>query len=106
MGDTPLQPGNNIKPVVSEEQARNIIRDSYGLVVGGVFELNGYDDINYKVAVDDVVDNEHIENICEFGYVLKVTNSLDSKNVAFVEGQNALMLYLGKNKEITVKFIC
>lgn len=97
MGDTLLQPGKNIKPILSIEEAKNIIKVIYGLTCSGITQLNGYDDVNYKVTVEDATDNNHIKTVCNNGYVLKVMNSLDSKNLALVEGQNALMVYLGKD---------
>lgn len=101
MGDALLQPGNNIKPILSIDEAKRIIQVTYGLTCNSVTQLNGYDDINYKVIVEDtIIDNKNIQRVSKNGYVLKVMNSLDSKNVSLVEGQNALMLYLGKHQSI------
>lgn len=102
MGDALLQPGNNIKPILSIEDAKDILKDTYGLTCSSVTQLNGYDDVNYKVIAEDETNNENISIVCKNGYVLKVMNSLDSKNVAVVEAQNALMLYLGKNQCVII----
>lgn len=91
-----LQPGLNIKPVVSLDDIKDFAKNIYGLSCIDVKELNGYDDKNFKLEVHETVDNLHIETICPNGYVLKIMNSLDSKKLAFVEGQNALISFLGK----------
>lgn len=43
------------------------------------------------------VKNPLIVTHCPHGYVLKILNSLDSKKEDFVDAQNQMLLYLGKN---------
>lgn len=42
------------------------------------------------------IDNPHIPVPWPHGYLLKIMNSLDSKNISFVDAQNQLMLHIGK----------
>ena len=44
----------------------------------------------------EVLDNEHLAEVCPNGYTLKVTNSKDSKDKDFIEGQNTLLALLGE----------
>lgn len=81
-----LSPGENIKPEFTIEEAKEFLDEIFGLKCLQIVELNGYDDKNYKVEV--------VEEEC--GCILKIMNSLDSKNLAFVEGCNALLQFLGK----------
>lgn len=103
MADTQLlQPGLNIKPIISLDEVKVFAKNIYGLLCENVIELNGYDDKNFKLEVHQTVDNPHIETICPNGYVLKIMNSLDSQNLAFVEGQNALISFLGEYMDLSV----
>lgn len=80
-----LSPGENIKPEFTIAEAKELLDEIFGLKCLQIIELNGYDDKNYKVDVAEV----------ESGCILKIMNSLDSKNLAFVEGCNALLQFLG-----------
>lgn len=92
-----LEPGVNIKPIVSLSEVKVFATNIYGLHCENVIELNGYDDKNFKLQVcESNVDNPYIKTVCQDGYVLKIMNSLDSKNLAVVEAQNKLMSFLGK----------
>jgi hydroxylysine kinase len=96
--NTLLQPGVLIKPEVRQNDVKEILREIYGLRCVSIKELNGYDDNNYHVKVEDVSENKNIANVNNDGYVLKVVNSLDSLNPQFFEAQNELLLHLGKNR--------
>lgn len=47
--------------------------------------------------VDSETSNPYITEVHPDGYVLKVTNSLDSKNDKMVAAQNEMMLFLHSN---------
>lgn len=85
--DLVLSPGEDIKPDFGTEDAKEVLKEIFGFECLKVVELNGYDDRNYLVEV---------EGVCGDGFVLKIMNSLDSKNLRFVEGCNALLQFLGK----------
>jgi hydroxylysine kinase len=93
-----LEPGTVIKPCMDKDKAAEWAQSLYGLKAIDMKEFNSYDDRNYYFKVDPValVDNEHIlkEDICSDGYVLKITNTLDSKDPAFSEAQNGLILHM------------
>ncbi|CAG4972392.1 unnamed protein product [Colias eurytheme] len=91
---TVLQPGLNIKPVIDDESVKLLVERLYGMSVLELTELNGYDDKNYKIIEDPNVKNPLITNHCPQGYVLKIMNSMDSKNVSLVEAQNEIMNFL------------
>ncbi|XP_018333576.1 hydroxylysine kinase [Agrilus planipennis] len=92
-----LQPGQSIKPEVTKDASKTMIKDLYSLNCDSIKELNGYDDKNYIVSVTSVTDNAYIEKISESGYVLKILNSLDSKNPCFIEAQTSLLIFLNEN---------
>lgn len=85
--DLILPPDEDIKPDFSAEEAGGFLKELFGLDCLKIAELNGYDDKNYKV---DVSGGNQV------GYVLKIMNSLDSGNLALVEGCNALLQFLGE----------
>lgn len=85
--DLVLSPGEDIKPDFGVEDAKGALKEIFDVNCSKIVELNGYDDKNYLVEV---------EGACGDGYVLKIMNSLDSKNLNFVEGCNALLQFLGK----------
>ncbi|XP_017776479.1 PREDICTED: hydroxylysine kinase [Nicrophorus vespilloides] len=82
---TLLEPGVEIRPIIESEKCVKLIEDLYGFPCKNLSELNGYDDRNFKVQIGEET------------YVLKIMNSLDSKNLQNVEGQNSMMLFLYKN---------
>lgn len=93
-----LKPGQNIRPIIDTNETISLIKNLYGLTPTSIVELNGYDDKNYKILTNEnEVQNKHIKKIAQDGYVFKVMNSFDSKKKLFVEGQNALMLFLRKS---------
>lgn len=91
-----LNPGEQIKPSTTPEECEELIARTYGLKCSEISELNGYDDNNYRVFVNDLVENDYIESVSKNGYVLKIMNSLDSKKSSFVDGQTSLMLFLSE----------
>ncbi|KAF2904075.1 hypothetical protein ILUMI_02092 [Ignelater luminosus] len=93
-----LKPGEIIKPIIDVAECKILVEALYGLECSSITELNGYDDKNYKVLVNNVnIKNENVKDVCKDGYVLKIMNSLDSKKISFVEAQNSLMLFLCNN---------
>ncbi|KAK0078982.1 hypothetical protein PV325_001883 [Microctonus aethiopoides] len=85
-----------VRPIVDDEIVVKLVKKLYGLNVKNIRELNGYDDKNYWIHCDDTNDNVYINKISADGYVLKIINSLDSKDTKFIEGQNEMMLYLNQ----------
>ncbi|XP_011496885.1 PREDICTED: hydroxylysine kinase [Ceratosolen solmsi marchali] len=104
-----MSPANNtildqlIKPNVNEEYAKYLVEQRYGLKVKSISKLNAYDDRNYHVLCENRFhsSNPYIAMIAKDGYVLKIINSLDSRNTDFIEAQNELLLFLDK-----MGFIC
>ena len=47
-----LQPGQQIKPNVSQEEIFDLVRKLYNLEVDTVKELNSYDDRNFYITVN------------------------------------------------------
>ena len=92
-----LTPGQQIRPKMDETIAISLVRELYGFQVTKINELNAYDDKNYHVFVDNHHTNPHVKDVSSHGYVLKILNSLDSRNVGFVEGQNEMMIYLNQH---------
>ncbi|KAB0799254.1 hypothetical protein PPYR_07134 [Photinus pyralis] len=90
-GPQVLKPGERITVVVTIGEIYEILKNLYGIVPKSLIELNGYDDKNYKVVVHNPNSNNDDQ------YVLKLMNSWDSQNVALVEGQNSIMLFLNSN---------
>ncbi|ROT79026.1 Hydroxylysine kinase [Penaeus vannamei] len=89
-----LQPGQIIRPMLKKADVPALVGKLYGLTVVSVKELNSYDDKNYLIQVQSKVNNPHMTDLCPHGYVVKVTNSLDSKNIHLMAAQNDMMLFL------------
>ena len=93
-----LEPGVVIKPQMDKDQAISWIWHLYGLKATNVKELNSYDDRNFFFKIDpdeSKIDNEFLsKEDFEHGLNLKVTNSLDSKDLPFNEAQIGMMLHL------------
>ncbi|KAJ9579227.1 hypothetical protein L9F63_024664 [Diploptera punctata] len=88
-----LEPGMSIRPNLNIESATSLIERLYGFKNFKLIELNGYDDKNFHVQVNDK------ETECEVwphGYVIKVTNSLESQNTSAVDAQTKMALHLGE----------
>ncbi|KAK3913458.1 Hydroxylysine kinase [Frankliniella fusca] len=85
---------NMERPVVDEQAALALAARLYGLRGGTARPMDGYDDKNFWLQNHEVTDNPFLTKVCEAGYTLKVTNSLDSRDLAFVEEQTALLAHL------------
>ncbi|XP_019764666.1 hydroxylysine kinase isoform X1 [Dendroctonus ponderosae] len=86
------------KPKIDSETAKQVVFELYGLKVVKISELDGYDDKNFHVIVDeDICDNKSIGKVLKGGYVFKVVNSLESQNEKLFEAQTELMLFLNKH---------
>ena len=100
-----LEPGVVIKPCMDKNIAINWAQKIYGLKAINVKEFNSYDDRNYYFHVDPDADigNEHLRksDISPDGYILKVTNILDSKDPDFTEAQNKMILHMA-NADLAV----
>jgi hydroxylysine kinase len=94
---TLLQPSEKvIKPSISQENAVEVIKELYGFSVTEIKELNGYDDRNFFFSVAHTYENPHVTCLNECGYLLKVTNSQDSKDSQFFDAQHQMILHLSK----------
>lgn len=76
--------GETIKPVVPMKHIPHLIKSLYGLTVESCKELDSYDDKNYHVIVTGQSENPYIKHPEEDGYVLKILNKMQSKNLLFV----------------------
>lgn len=104
--DLTLKPGLTIKPDVNLNEAKVLSEEIYGLRTTFVKQLPGYDDLNFKVNVENVKETKDDDsklstgdasNAKESTYVLKVMNTLDSIDLQFVETVNDLLLFLRKS---------
>ncbi|KAK2176613.1 hypothetical protein NP493_652g03063 [Ridgeia piscesae] len=92
---TMLQPGQTIRPQLSQQTAIVLIESLFGLHVKTIKELNSYDDRNYFISVDNNYDNPHIADLWSHGYVFKVMNSMDSFK-KHVDAESAIQRELHK----------
>ncbi|XP_053659044.1 hydroxylysine kinase [Anopheles marshallii] len=91
-----LKPGSQIRPVVSEEEVHKLAERLYGIIVLEMCELDSYDDRNFMIQADSYVKNPILKSISPSGYVMKIANSLDSRDESFFHAQNEIMLHLNK----------
>lgn len=91
-----MEPGEDIKPQMTKEDAEVLLKNIYGLQGCVIQELDGYDDLNYLCSSPSKNENPNIESIWPHGYVLKVMNCLDSENLTLAEAQIEVMLFLSK----------
>ncbi|XP_046752306.1 hydroxylysine kinase [Diprion similis] len=96
-GEEILQPGQLIRPKADSKTAADLVHRLYGLKAKLVSELNAYDDMNFRVLCEEEFQNPGITGVERDGYVLKITNSLDSRKTEFVEGQTAMLDFLEAN---------
>lgn len=90
-----LQPGRQIRPMISCKVAVELVERLYGLQVLNVRELNSYDDRNFLVKIDpQSIRNSFVEDIWPHGYVLKVLNSMDSRK-NHIDAEHAIQRILG-----------
>lgn len=92
--ETLLSPGQRIRPNVNEETVIDLLSKIYGLTVIDIEELNAYDDRNYHVHCKEYHVNPYISVISEHGYVIKIINSLDSRNTDIIDAQTEMLLFL------------
>jgi hydroxylysine kinase len=88
-----LQPGQLIKPNVTDEQAKQLIQEYYGCEVTKIKKINSYDDSNYYVEAATTNGNNE-------KFIFKILNSLDSQKPWHVEAENECMQYLYNEKGI------
>jgi len=106
MGDL-LKPGQVIKPHMDKAKAEEWAWKLFGLKAMNIKEFNSYDDRNFYFKVDpnSEIDNPYLskENLNVNGYMLKVTNTLDSQNAPYIEAQNEMILHMSQsNLEVPV----
>ena len=83
-----------IKPFLDQDIARGLILDLYGMHADSLKEFVSYDDRNFYFKAKPNVESEHVQEICPDGYILKVTNSGDSKNASFFRAQNEMIVHM------------
>ena len=93
MGDI-LEPGEIIKPQLSLEEAKDLLKRLYGLTPITIKEFNSYDDRNFYFTVESKTSNPHLGTTWPHGYILKVTNKGDSKDPSFSDAQNEMILHM------------
>jgi len=54
-----LQPGQHIRPQLSQQMALSLVQRLYGYRDISIVELNGYDDRNYHVQVSQEMSTVH-----------------------------------------------
>lgn len=91
-----LKPGQTIRPNVCPNYAIKLVSNIWGFDVQQINELDSYDDRNFHVMVREEHSNPFVDRICTHGYVLKVLNSLQSRNLDIIDGQNQMMLHLNR----------
>ena len=57
----------------------DVATEVYGFTFSNHKKLDSYDDLNVHAVVSAVHDNDHVTQLCEHGYTLKVINSHDSQ---------------------------
>ncbi|XP_078047959.1 hydroxylysine kinase [Augochlora pura] len=95
---TVLTPGQRIRPPGSEQIVSVLLEKLYRLKATRITELNSYDDRNYHIICEKTNKNPHIDSVSEDGYVLKIVNSLDSKNSRVVDAQNEISIFLNQRR--------
>lgn len=91
MNNTNVHPGTSIRPILDSEIVKKLLKDYYGLTIVEIVELNGYDDKNFYIKVEEASEDCGME-----GYVFKVINALDSMKPNIFEAQTSLLIHLGK----------
>lgn len=85
-----------IRPQITIEEVGALLQKLYGLDCVDINELNGYDDKNYKIVANkNKCENKYITRLSDNGYVFKITNTLDSKKLSFMDASNNMMIHLG-----------
>ena len=73
-----------LKPILPASFVTNVTSKLYGMTVAEYQKLDGYDDINYHIIVDQAINNNYMIDFRPGGYVLKVLNSKDSQNTSLI----------------------
>ncbi|XP_048812170.1 hydroxylysine kinase [Lagopus muta] len=77
------------KPAFGEDEVAELVAEVFGLKAAWVRPLPSYDDQNFHVRVSSRGEAEGAEE-----YVLKITNSEDSRQPALIEAQTQAMVFL------------
>ena len=77
MGDEVLEPGQEIRPKISQKGAIYLVEHLYGVKVESVREMNSYDDKNFLFTFSET--NGHTDIEVGKKYNMKVLNSMDSQ---------------------------
>ncbi|XP_015728041.1 hydroxylysine kinase [Coturnix japonica] len=86
------QPQAATKPAFGEEEVAELVDKVFGLKAVWVRPLPSYDDQNFHVKVSSGGEAEGAEE-----YVLKITNSEDSRQPALIEAQTRAMMFLSSH---------
>ncbi|KAK3590138.1 hypothetical protein CHS0354_041190 [Potamilus streckersoni] len=88
------EPGEQIKPVVTEEEVRELAWRLFGMRVRSMEELTSYDDKNFHLMMEEDYDNAYIKDIRPDGYVMKILNTFQSRDPTTIEAQHAMQKHL------------
>jgi hypothetical protein len=80
------------KPQISIAAAAELVTDLWGGEVVGIAQLDSYDDQNFCVNMRASL----VAGSAAVRHTLKVHNGVDSANLPFIEGQNAMMARLAE----------
>ncbi|XP_063435669.1 hydroxylysine kinase-like [Mytilus trossulus] len=95
---TLLNPNQKNRPLIPNNFIRDFALKLYGMDVLKFEELDSFEDRNYHIIVDPVINNAYIEDFSKTGYVLKVLNLKDSKTSGFIEAQHSILEHLRMKK--------
>jgi hypothetical protein len=81
------------KPAISIAAAAELVTSLWGGEVAGIAQLDSYDDQNFCVNMRASL---IAGSSTALRYTLKIHNGVDSANLPFIEGQNAMMARLAE----------
>lgn len=87
----------SMRPILDPKDVIELVKEYYGFTVVQISELDGYDDKNYHIQVEQNYGNHRAE-----GYVFKVINRSDSAHPEIFEAQTLLLIHLGKDFKVFV----
>ncbi|XP_076467112.1 hydroxylysine kinase-like [Babylonia areolata] len=90
------KPAQFIAPEVPDGYIQKIAKEMFGFTVTQCRELNSFRDKNYHIHVTPTSSNPHVTSVRPEGYVMKVMNSQDMKNLTLY-AQVELMRHLHKH---------
>ncbi|CAC5364899.1 AGPHD1 [Mytilus coruscus] len=96
---TMLKPNQQIRPLIPNKCIRDFALKLYGMNVLKFEELDSFEDRNYHIIVDPVINNNYIKDLSKTGYVLKVLNLKDSKTPGFIEINSPYIFHMMKYME-------